>query len=171
MIERVFDGFDRLNEEQQAAAAFGGDQLRILAGAGTGKTTTLTARVAWLVRSGIPADRVMVLTFTRRAGTRDGAPNRDSARVSSASAGRRGRDRVVGGTFHSVAHRTLRRHAVALGLPEGFSMLDSGDAADVIDLVRDEHGAAARPGAGSRGRRRCSTSTRGRSTRSGRSRP
>ena len=56
---------------------------------------------------------------------------------------RRGRARIVGGTFHSIAHRTLRRHAVALGLPEGFSMLDAGDAADVIDLVRDEHGAAA----------------------------
>ena len=67
MIERVFAAFDRLNDEQRAAATFEGDQLRILAGAGTGKTTALTARVAWLVASGIPAERVMALTFTRRA--------------------------------------------------------------------------------------------------------
>ena len=63
----MFVGEDRLNEEQRAAATFEGDQLRILAGAGTGKTTTLTARVAWLVESGIPPERVMALTFTRRA--------------------------------------------------------------------------------------------------------
>jgi DNA helicase-2/ATP-dependent DNA helicase PcrA len=62
---------------------------------------------------------------------------------SSGLSGSRRRTRIVGGTFHSIAHRTLRRHAVALGLPEGFSMLDSSDAADLIDLVRDEHGAAA----------------------------
>ena len=67
MIERMFPTIDRLNDEQRAAATFEGDQLRILAGAGTGKTTALTARVAWLVAGGIPAERVMALTFTRRA--------------------------------------------------------------------------------------------------------
>jgi DNA helicase-2/ATP-dependent DNA helicase PcrA len=131
---------DRLNDEQRAAATFTGDQLRVLAGAGTGKTTALTARVAWLVDSGVPAERITLLTFTRRAAremvhrteTLLSRPSRQSSRV-----------RVVGGTFHSIAHRTLRRHAAALGLPEGFSMLDAGDAADVIDLVRDEQGAAA----------------------------
>jgi DNA helicase-2/ATP-dependent DNA helicase PcrA len=142
MIERVFATIDRLNEEQRAAATFEGDQLRILAGAGTGKTTTLTARVAWLVAGGMPAERVMALTFTRRAAREMmhrchaqliGAPGRSGAG---------GRARIVGGTFHSIAHRTLRRHAAALGLPEGFSVLDSGDAADVVDLVRDEVGAA-----------------------------
>jgi DNA helicase-2/ATP-dependent DNA helicase PcrA len=139
----VFPTIDRLNQEQRAAATFEGDQLRILAGAGTGKTTALTARVAWLVASGIPAERIMALTFTRRAAremthrcetllAEPSGPSRASRRA-----------RIVGGTFHSIAHRTLRRHAVALGLPEGFSVLDSGDAADLIDLVRDEHGAAA----------------------------
>ena len=63
----MFPSIQRLNSEQRAAATFEGDQLRILAGAGTGKTTTLIARVAWLVASGIPAERVMALTFTRRA--------------------------------------------------------------------------------------------------------
>ncbi len=149
MIERVFATLERLNDEQRAAATFAGSQLRILAGAGTGKTTALTARVAWLVAGGLPAERVMALTFTRRAardmmhrcdtvlsGTTLPAPTPGRSRS-------RPRARIVGGTFHSIAHRTLRRHAIALGLPESFSMLDAGDAADVIDLVRDEHGAAA----------------------------
>src|ERR1700710_2279537 len=103
---------DRLNDEQRAAATFEGDQLRILAGAGTGKTTALTARVAWLVAEGIPADRVLALTFTRRAAREmmhrchaqlRGAPGRTGAGA---------RERIVGGTFHSIAHRTLRRHAI-----------------------------------------------------------
>ena len=51
--------------------------------------------------------------------------------------------RVIGGTFHAIAHRTLRRYAATLGIPEGFSVLDAADAADVIDMVRDEQGHAA----------------------------
>ena len=138
----MFATMDRLNEEQRAAATFDGDQLRILAGAGTGKTTALIGRIAWLVEQGIPAERVMALTFTRRAARE--MMHRCDALLRDASGPDRSRRRrrIVGGTFHSIAHRTLRRHAVALGLPEGFSMLDGGDAADVIDLVRDEHGAA-----------------------------
>ncbi len=144
----MFATIDALNDEQRAAATFAGDQLRILAGAGTGKTTALTARVAWLVAGGIPAERVMALTFTRRAARemmhRCEAHLADTSGHSGAPAASRRRGRLVGGTFHSIAHRTLRRHAIALGLPESFSMLDAGDAADVIDLVRDEQGAATR---------------------------
>jgi DNA helicase-2/ATP-dependent DNA helicase PcrA len=143
MIEHMFPSIDRLNDEQRAAATFAGDQLRILAGAGTGKTTALTARVAWLVASGIPAERVMALTFTRRA-AREMMHRCETLLADAPGHSRaRRRARVVGGTFHSIAHRTLRRHAVALGLPEGFSVLDSADAADVMDLIRDEHRAAA----------------------------
>src|SRR5882672_7667568 len=137
MIERVFPSIDRLNQEQRAAATFEGDQLRILAGAGTGKTTALTARVAWLVAGGLPAERVMALTFTRRA-AREMMHRCETMLADAGQSRKRRRARIVGGTFHSIAHRTLRRHAVALGLPEGFSVLDSGDAADVVDLVRDE---------------------------------
>jgi len=142
MIERVFASFDDLNEEQRAAAMFDGEQLRILAGAGTGKTTALTARVAWLVASGIPAERVMALTFTRRAARALVHRTETLIAGSSSSTRTRGTGRVVGGTFHSIGHRTLRRYAAAVGLPEGFSILDTGDAADVIDLVREEQGAA-----------------------------
>ena len=52
-------------------------------------------------------------------------------------------NRVIGGTFHAIAHQTLRRYAATLGIPEGFSVLDAADAADVIDMVRDEQGHAA----------------------------
>ena len=66
-------------------------------------------------------------------------------RAGDAAAGARARPgvaRVLGGTFHSVAHRLVRRHAAALGLPDGFGVLDAGDAADVLDLLREEHGHA-----------------------------
>jgi len=58
---------DELNDDQRAAATYPGGQLLILAGAGTGKTTTLCARVAWLLARGVAAERILLLTFTRRA--------------------------------------------------------------------------------------------------------
>ena len=134
-LERMYaDGLlNGLNEEQQAVATFEGGPLRVLAGAGTGKTTALSARVARIVADGTPAERVLLLTFTRRAATQ--MTDRSQARL--ARIGHRS-GRVAGGTFHSVAHRTLRQHASRLGLPEGFSVLDPADAGDVMDVVRDE---------------------------------
>src|SRR3954454_13420525 len=123
----------QLNEEQRAAAVHTGGHLLILAGAGTGKTTTLCSRVAWLVMSGVPAERLLLLTFTRRASREMLSRARGLVPASS---------RVLGGTFHSVAHRLVRRHAAALGLPGGFGVLDAGDAADVLDLLREEAGHA-----------------------------
>src|SRR6478609_1872016 len=124
---------EELNPEQRAAATHDGGPLLILAGAGTGKTTTLCARVAWLVSSGVPSERILLLTFTRRASREMLQRARGLVPASS---------RVLGGTFHSVAHRLVRRHASALGLPAGFGVLDAGDAADVLDLLREEHGHA-----------------------------
>ena len=97
---------DELNEEQRAAATHAGGPLLILAGAGTGKTTTLCARVAWLVSEGVPSERILLLTFTRRASREMLQRARGLVPASS---------RVLGGTFHSVAHRLVRRHASALG--------------------------------------------------------
>ena len=134
----MFPMLDRLNEQQRCAATSTAPHLRILAGAGTGKTTTLTARVAWLVGSGIPADRIMLVTFTRRA-AREMVARTDTMLATMEPGRGRTRGRVRAGTFHSIAHRTLRRHAVSLGLPEGFSVLDPGDAADLVDMVRHDH--------------------------------
>ena len=130
--------FERLNAEQRAAVCHRGGPLLILAGAGTGKTTTLCGRVGWLVAEGVAPDRILLLTFTRRAARE--MLQRARALVAMPN-GARG---VLGGTFHSVAHHFVRRHAAALGLPTGFGVLDAGDAADVLDLVREEHGHAQR---------------------------
>ena len=135
----MFAWMEELNEAQRTAVSHEGGPLRVLAGAGTGKTTALSARVAWLLATGTPAERILLLTFTRRAarqmldrtGVLMAAHQRDGRTDPTAS-------RVLGGTFHAVAHRTLRRYAHALGIPEGFSVLDPSDAADVIDLVREE---------------------------------
>ena len=127
------DSKRRLNERQLEAATFGDTPLRVLAGPGTGKTTTLSARVEFLLESGVTPERILLLTFTRRAAReiigRVRASRRDE-RV----------QRVAGGTFHSVAHHTLRRHYASLGLAEGFGVLDQGDSADLIDLVRSDLG-------------------------------
>ncbi len=138
----MFSLLDGLNDEQHDAVTFDGGPLRILAGAGTGKTTTLTTRVAWLVAEGTPADRVLLLTFTRRAARQ--MVTRARQLIDDASG--RARAQVVGGTFHSVAHRTLRRYASAVGLPDGFSVLDTADSCDVMDLVREELGRASGSG-------------------------
>jgi DNA helicase-2/ATP-dependent DNA helicase PcrA len=124
---------DELNDEQRAAATHTGGPLLILAGAGTGKTTTLCARVAWLVSEGAASERILLVTFTRRAARELLQRARGLVPASS---------RVLGGTFHSVAHRLVRRYAAALGLPGGFGVLDAGDAADVLDLLREEAGHA-----------------------------
>lgn len=128
---------DGLNEEQRAAATHPGGPLLVLAGAGTGKTTTLAARVAWLIDEGASPERVLLLTFTRRAAREMLA--RARAYLGRSTNGRHA-GRVVGGTFHSVAHRFVRRHAAALGLPSGFGVLDAADAADLLDLVRQDVG-------------------------------
>jgi DNA helicase II / ATP-dependent DNA helicase PcrA len=127
-----------LNADQRAAATFPGDgPLLILAGAGTGKTTTLCARVAWLLEQGVPAERILLLTFTRRAAREMLERARGLAEHVAADAGR-----VMGGTFHSLAHRMVRLHASSLGLSPGFGVLDAGDAADLLDFMRQEHGHA-----------------------------
>ena len=137
----MFDFLDHLDPEQRTAATSDGAALLIVAGAGTGKTTALTGRVAWLLAGGVPAERTLLLTFTRRAAS-DILARTDAMLTESQSraGGRRASaaGKVCGGTFHAVAHRTLRRHAAALGLPDGFGLLDQSDAADLVGLVRDE---------------------------------
>ena len=140
----MFDGgtgyrwLQELNLEQRTAATHAGGPLLVLAGAGTGKTTTLCARVAWLLAGGVSADRILLLTFTRRAAREMVERARVLAEQVVPGAGR-----VVGGTFHSVAHRMVRLHASSLGLDPGFGVLDASDAADLLNLVREEKGHAA----------------------------
>ncbi|GIU97696.1 MAG: DNA helicase [Actinomycetota bacterium] len=125
--------FDELSPEQRQAATHGDGPLLVLAGAGTGKTTTLAARVAHLLATGVPAERILLLTFSRRAAAEMLARAGQLARSA-------GADRVWGGTFHAVANRLLRLHGRAVGLPPDFTVLDQADAADVLDLIREELG-------------------------------
>src|SRR2546421_482259 len=124
---------DDLNPEQRAAATNQAPALLILAGAGTGKTTTLCSRVAWLLAEGVPAEPILLLTFTRRAARELVERARALGQRVAPRAGR-----VLGGTFHSVAHQLVRLHASSLGLDSGFGVLDAGDAADLLDFVREE---------------------------------
>jgi DNA helicase-2/ATP-dependent DNA helicase PcrA len=133
------DWLDDLNDAQRLAATAPPDRpLLILAGAGSGKTATLAARVAWLIAAGVGPDRILLLTFTRRAARE--LLTRTRALLDRAGVAARGR--VVGGTFHSVAWRLIRLYAEPLGLPPRLSVLDAGDAADLLDLVRQELGYA-----------------------------
>ncbi len=122
-----------LNEAQRVAVEHEGAALLIVAGAGTGKTTTLAARLARLIDQGADPARLLLLTFSRRAAheliaraARHADPN---------AAGR-----VWGGTFHAVAHRLLQQHAESVGLRPGFTVLDAGDAVDLMGLVRTDLG-------------------------------
>jgi len=127
--------FERLNPRQREAAQAGREPLLVIAGAGTGKTNTLAHRVAHLILEGIAPERILLLTFTRRAAL-------EMIRRAQRILGEVQKEVRLpwSGTFHSVANRLIRRHCRRLGLDESFSVLDRGDAADLIDLVRHERG-------------------------------
>src|SRR5712671_7277650 len=125
-----------LNPQQAAAATHGDGPLLIIAGAGTGKTRTLVYRVAHLIERGVKAERILLLTFTRRAAQE--MLSRAEKLVGGNS------KRVHGGTFHATAHRLLRRYGQAAGLAKDFTIMDQGDSADLMQLSRAQLGYAAK---------------------------
>jgi DNA helicase-2/ATP-dependent DNA helicase PcrA len=128
----VFDPHATLNPAQRAAVLHRGDEpLLIIAGAGTGKTTTLAHRLAQLVIDGADPRRILLLSFSRRAAQE---MTRRARRVAT------GADLPWAGTFHAMGNRLLRLHAPSLALDPSFTVLDRGDAADLVDLVRAELG-------------------------------
>jgi len=148
--ERIDDYLALLNPAQRQAAEYGHNSvdeafqagpLLVIAGAGTGKTMTLAHRVAHLIIQGVNPEKILLLTFTRRAAQE--MTRRVDAIVRRTMAGSSSSPVPAGilpwsGTFHSVANRLLRRFAANLGLHPGFSVLDRADAADVIDVTRHE---------------------------------
>ena len=151
------DYLELLNPAQRQAASFGqkaanataanagfsAGPLLVIAGAGTGKTMTLAHRVAHLIIQGVSPERILLLTFTRRAAQE--MTRRVETIVRQALCGADKPQVAQGilpwsGTFHAVANRLLRRYANNLGLDPGFSVLDRGDAADLLDVVRHELG-------------------------------
>jgi|SoiMethySBSTD1v2_1073268.scaffolds.fasta_scaffold20231_4 DNA helicase-2/ATP-dependent DNA helicase PcrA len=125
-----------LNEAQREAALHGDGPLLIVAGAGTGKTTTLAHRVAQLIARGVGPERILLLTFARRAAAE--LLRRVDALLGRAALDRPASSRVWGGTFHSVATRLLRHHGERIGLHPGFTIHDRGDSEDLLEVLRAE---------------------------------
>ena len=150
LAAEAFDHLGTLNPAQRQAAEYGrpsasasftSGPLLVIAGAGTGKTMTLAHRVAHLVISGVSPERILLLTFTRRASQEMTRRVESIVRLATKGTG----TAVLpsgglpwSGTFHSIANRLLRRFAHNLALDPGFSVLDRGDAADMMDVVRHE---------------------------------
>jgi DNA helicase-2/ATP-dependent DNA helicase PcrA len=121
-----------LNPQQLAAVTAPPGPALVIAGAGSGKTRTLTYRVAYLLEQGIPADRILLLTFTNKA----------AGEMMRRVAGLLGRQlpSLWGGTFHSIGARILRSHADLLGYRRDFTILDRDDAKDLIKTCIAEAG-------------------------------
>tara|TARA_Y100000814_G_scaffold285352_1_gene253252 strand:+ start:111 stop:2111 length:2001 start_codon:yes stop_codon:yes gene_type:complete len=113
-----------LNDEQYAAVTAKPGPLLILAGAGSGKTRTLTYRVAYLLSKGVDPKDILLLTFTNKAA------KEMLSRVEDLT-GYEPR-RFWGGTFHSIGHRLLRLHGDTVGLAKNFTILDAGEAETVL---------------------------------------
>ncbi|MEN9398626.1 MAG: hypothetical protein RLZ81_3156, partial [Pseudomonadota bacterium] len=137
-----------LNPEQRAAVQHGtGDQaadsrpLLVIAGAGSGKTNTLAHRVANLIAHGADPQRMLLLTFSRRAAAE---MERRVGQVLHRSLGLAGNQQLPSlpwaGTFHSIGARLLREYAPRIGLDAAFTIHDRGDAEDLLGLVRHEIG-------------------------------
>ena len=116
-----------LNEQQLAAVTASPGPLLVIAGAGSGKTRTLTYRVAYLLENGIDPRNILLLTFTNKA-AREMLGRVANLLPIDASG-------LWGGTFHSVGNRILRRHGTALGYSSGFTIMDREDQKDLIDAV------------------------------------
>ncbi len=116
-----------LNQEQLAVVLEGDGPCLVLAGAGSGKTRTLTYRVAYLIEHGIDPSSILLLTFTNKASRE--MVERVITVLGPAAKG------IWGGTFHSIAARFLRVYAEELGYKSTFSILDQDDAKDLIKAV------------------------------------
>lgn len=119
---------EQLNEAQYQAVTTTEGPVLVIAGAGSGKTRTLVYRVAYLIDQGVDPERILLLTFTRRAAQemlwRAGLILNDSC------------SRVTGGTFHGIANLLLRRYGSHLGFGSGFTIIDRSDAEGIINLLK-----------------------------------
>jgi DNA helicase-2/ATP-dependent DNA helicase PcrA len=113
-----------LNEQQCAAVTAPPGPALVIAGAGSGKTRTLTYRVAYLLEQGIPPDRILLLTFTNKAAG-------EMMRRVNDLLGQE-LNNLWGGTFHSIGNRILRTHAQLLGYGRDFTIMDREDAKHLI---------------------------------------
>ncbi len=120
-----------LNDEQFKVVTSKPGPSLVIAGAGTGKTRTITYRVAYLLEQGVSPDRILLATFTNRAA------REMLGRVASLT-GTQNVHRVWGGTFHRIANLILRRHGTSIGFDSNYSILDSEDSREFINVCIDE---------------------------------
>lgn len=123
----LIDYEKELNAEQLKVVREGDGHCLVLAGAGSGKTRTLVYRVAYLLENGVPADQIMLLTFTNKA-SREMLSRIDSI-LGGAGKG------LWGGTFHSLGNRLLRKNAHLIGYTPNFTILDSDDSQQLVKSV------------------------------------
>jgi ATP-dependent DNA helicase UvrD/PcrA len=116
-----------LNQQQLAAVTAPPGPILVIAGAGSGKTRTLTYRVAYLLENGIDARNILLLTFTNKAARE--MLNRVANLLPFDASG------LWGGTFHSIGNRILRRHSSTIGYSSGFTIMDREDQKDLINTV------------------------------------
>ncbi len=116
-----------LNEEQYAAVSSEPGPALVIAGAGSGKTRTLTYRVAWLLDHGTDPWNILLLTFTNKAAREMTERVRSLIPLDLS--------RLWSGTFHSIANRILRQHAEYLGYTPAFTIMDSDDRKSMIKSV------------------------------------
>jgi DNA helicase-2/ATP-dependent DNA helicase PcrA len=131
--EQDLSWLDELNPQQRKAVMHLNGPLLVVAGAGSGKTKTLAYRVAYLIAQGVDPDRILLLTFTRRASDE---MIRRASNVMYRDA--HANLRVWGGTFHAIANRLLRIYADAAGLSNNFTVMDQGDAEDMLSVIRHD---------------------------------
>lgn len=129
--ERLTRYRQELNEEQFRAVTAPPKASLVVAGAGTGKTRTITYRVAYLIEQGVAPQRILLATFTNRAA-------REMLKRVEILTGSQNVHRIWGGTFHRIANLILRKHAVSIGFESNYSILDSEDAKDFINLSIEE---------------------------------
>jgi DNA helicase II / ATP-dependent DNA helicase PcrA len=126
-VRFAIDYAAELNPQQLAAVTSPPGLALVIAGAGSGKTRTLTYRVAWLLEQGVPARSILLLTFTNKAARE--MLDRVTSLVPQAAEG------IWGGTFHSVGNRLLRRHAERIGFRPGFTIMDRDDQEQMIASI------------------------------------
>jgi len=131
--ERLTRYQQELNAEQFRVVTAKPQATLVVAGAGTGKTRTITYRVAYLIEQGVSPQRILLATFTNRAA-------REMLRRVETLTGSQNVHRVWGGTFHRIANLILRRHAVSIGYDSNYSILDAEDAKDFVNVCIDEAG-------------------------------
>jgi len=129
-VQPQIDYARELNEQQCAAVTAEPGPALVIAGAGSGKTRTLTYRVAFLLEQGIAPERILLLTFTNKAA------KEMMRRVNDLLGGEL--SGLWGGTFHSIGNRVLRRHAKELGYGADFSILDRDDSKELIQACLGE---------------------------------